>query len=540
MAARNKNNVYKGENSLRNYFDPDQQPMIPMVELPRKINPFYEDGVRIYAKMMSTLPANNVKSLPALNMLQTSVKPDTTKTIVEYSSGSTVISMSLIARALYGITDTRALLSNKTSWTKLQLMRFFGLNITLFGGPSQPEPMDPRGGIFRAEKMSTESGEEVVNPNQYANDMNWKAHVRWTGPQILTQLPEINVFCCGMGTSGTMTGIGNYLKEAKPSVMRVGVCTKAGDRVPGPRSYALMSPVEFPWRAAVDTIEEVGSPESYRLSLEMSREGLICGPSSGFNLQGLYNYIQKQKSSGTLETLRGDDGNIHCVFMACDLPYQYLGEYFDKLGEKVFHPLVNENLLDVDTYRYDEAWEVDQKSFSDILYASSPCEVVISSPTLASENVILDLRTAEAFADYHLPGAISRPLSSHDSSTPSPFFDPTVLESQWKELESVFDLTTVGLLRRAGCVWLVCYGGDTSRVATSVLRAKGVSANSLKGGMLALMSAAKGGKGGRTGSVDSGVGLHSATPDEEGCLVGDSLTEKNHVPAPARVQIPQA
>lgn len=116
-----------------------------------------------------------------------------------------------------------------------------------------------------------------------------------------------------------------------------------------------MSPVEFLWRAAVDTIEEVGSPESYRLSLEMSREGLICGPSSGFNLQGLYNYIQKQKSSGTLETLRGDDGNIHCVFMACDLPYQYLGEYFDKLGEKVFHPLVNENLLDVDTYRYDEA-----------------------------------------------------------------------------------------------------------------------------------------------------------------------------------------
>lgn len=183
---------------------------------------------------------------------------------------------------------------------------------------------------------------------------------------------------------------------------------------------------------------------------------------------------------------------------------------------------------------------MDQKSFSDILYASSPCEVVTSSPTLASENVILDLRTAEAFADHHLPGAISRPLSSHDSSTPSPFFDPTVLESQWKELESVFDLTTVGLLRRAGCVWLVCYGGDTSRVATSVLRAKGVSANSLKGGMLALMSAAKGGKGGRTGSVDSGVGLHSATPDEEGCPVGDSLTEKNHVPEPARVQIPQA
>lgn len=66
MANRNANNVYKGADSLRNYFDPDQQPMIPMVELPRKLNPFYEDGVRIYAKMMSTLPANNVKSLPGM------------------------------------------------------------------------------------------------------------------------------------------------------------------------------------------------------------------------------------------------------------------------------------------------------------------------------------------------------------------------------------------------------------------------------------------------------------------------------------------
>lgn len=317
------------------------------------------------------------------------------------------------------------------------------------------------------------------------------------------------------------------------------VCTKAGDRVPGPRSYALMSPVEFPWRAAVDTIEEVGSPESYRLSLEMSREGLICGPSSGFNLQGLYNFIQKQKSNDSLEALQGDDGKIHCVFMACDLPYQYLGEYFEKLGEDVFHPLIDENLLGVDTYRYDEAWEVDDKSFCDILYSVKSGEVITAENSLAPDNVILDLRTTEAFVNHHLPGAISRPLGSLDSSTPSPFSDPMVMESQWKELESVFDATTVGLLKRAGNVWLVCYGGDTSRVATSVLRAKGVTASSLKGGMLALISAEKVGSGGRTGSVDSGVGLHSTTPGEEGCPSAESLTEKGRGLEPFGLQISQ-
>ncbi|KAJ0120631.1 cysteine synthase A [Diaporthe amygdali] len=516
MAARNTNNVYTGPDSLRDYYDPDQQPMLPMVELPQKLNPFYEDGVRIYAKMMSTLPANNVKALPALNMLQNSVKPET-KTIIEYSSGSTVISMSLIARALYGITDTRAFLSNKTSWTKLQLMRFFGLNITLFGGPSQPEPTDPRGGINKAKQLSSESGEQVLNPNQYTNEMNWKSHFRWTGPQILAQIPEINVFCCGMGTSGTMTGIGTYLKQAKSSVFRVGVCTEAGDRVPGPRSYALMSPVEFPWRAAVDTIEEVGSYDSYRLSLEMSRQGLICGPSSGFNLQGLCNFLRKRKSEGSLEALRGDDGEIHCVFVACDLPYQYLDEYFNKLGDEVFHPLINENLLSVDSYRYDEAWEVDVQTFCDIVFSSSPVEITMKNFFAKPRNVILDLRTAKSFAEYHLSGSISRSLTSLEMFTPSPFSDPIVLERQWKELESVFDPTTIGLLKNMGIVWLTCYDGDTSRVATSILRAKGVTANNLRGGMLTLLSTAKGDNNDRSESVDSGVGLHHPTQEEDEC-----------------------
>lgn len=298
-----------------------------------------------------------------------------------------------------------------------------------------------------------------------------------------------------------------------------------------------MSPVEFPWRATVDTIEEVGSPESYRLSLEMSREGLICGPSSGFNLQGLYNFLQKQRYDGTLDTLRGDDGNVHCVFMACDLPYQYLNEYFDKLGEDVFHPLINQNLLGVDTYRYDEAWEVEDKQFCDILFSSSPGEVIAEDHAPASGNVTLDLRTAEDFADRHLPGSISRPLSSLGSATPSPFSDPMVLEKQWKELESVFDPTTLGLLKHAGCVWLVCYGGDTSRVATSVLRAKGITANSLKGGMTGLISVTRGGSGGRTDSVDSGISLHTAAASEKACYVGESLREKDHRLEPASIQI---
>lgn len=64
MACKNSSNVYTGRDSLKKYFDPDFQPPLPLVEIPDSLNPHRADGVRIYAKMMTMLPANNVKALP--------------------------------------------------------------------------------------------------------------------------------------------------------------------------------------------------------------------------------------------------------------------------------------------------------------------------------------------------------------------------------------------------------------------------------------------------------------------------------------------
>jgi hypothetical protein len=100
--------------------------------------------------------------------------------------------------------------------------------------------------------------------------------------------------------------------------------------------------VEFPWKAAVDHVEEVGSQDSFSLSLDLIREGLVCGPSSGFNLKGLFQFIEKRKAEGNLSQLMAPDGEIHCAFLCCDLPYQYVNEYFDKLGESFFPSIKNE------------------------------------------------------------------------------------------------------------------------------------------------------------------------------------------------------
>ncbi|KAJ5412010.1 uncharacterized protein N7487_006369 [Penicillium crustosum] len=487
MTNVNENNVYFGTDSLKKYFNPDCQPPLPLVELPPHLNPYHQDGVRIYAKMMTMHPANNVKAMPALNMLESSVVPGETDRIIEYSSGSTVISMSMVARVMHGVNDTRAFLSNKTSDAKLKLMQFFGLDITLFGGPSQPEPLDERGGIQNARRMALES-DTIVNPNQYENNNNWQSHIRWTGPQIFKQLPEITVLCAGMGTSGTMTGLGTYFKDVKPSVYRLGVCTAAGDRVPGPRSYALMRPVEFPWKAAVDTIEEVGSAESYTHSLNLCREGLVCGPSSGFNLQGLFQMLAKRKAAGTLSEIAGPDGTTHCVFLCCDLPYQYIDEYFQKLGEQQFHPIRNERLTKVDLHRYDESWERDALEVLPQFYGSPRplAQSLLSEIVLKPQNRVLDLRQPDDFSAWHLPDSMNLPLSSVGPQSPSPFSDPDVLEAQWVELEKIFkDDVLVSDLGRHH-ILVVCYNGDSARVATSVLRAKGLEADSVRGGHRAL------------------------------------------------------
>ncbi|KKY13386.1 putative cysteine synthase [Diplodia seriata] len=433
MHPKNELNVYSGEDSLQKYYDPDYQPPLPLVEIPACLNPYRKDGVRIYAKMMTMLPANNVKALPAMNLLEKSLEKDKTKTVIEYSSGSTVISMSLVGRVFHGIDDTRAYMSNKTSDAKLKLMQFFGLKITLFGGPSQPEPLDERGGI-QAARRKAKLDESVVNPNQYENDANWQAHYKWTGPQILKQLPQISVLCAGMGTSGTMTGMGTYFKDAKPSVVRVGVCTAAGDRVPGPRSYALMSPVTFPWRGAIDTIEEVGSTDSYALSLALSREGLVCGPSSGFNLQGLYQFIEKRKAAGTLSSLAdASTGDITCVFLCCDLPYQYINEYFAALAPSNFHPITNHNLTTVDRHRYDESWELPAPTALHAFY-----DLASPTPSPLPATSIIDLRQPSDFASWHLPAAVNAPQAAIDGNTPSPFADAKVLAALWRELEASF------------------------------------------------------------------------------------------------------
>lgn len=105
----------------------------------------------------------------------------------------------------------------------------------------------------------------------------------------------------------------------------------------------------------------------------------------------------------------------------------------------------------------------------------------------ATGAALLDLRKPDDFAASHVPGAYNLPLRSSSASSPSPFSEASVLESQWKELEATFTPDRINAHDLVGKdVYVMCYGGDTARVATSVLRARGIAASSVRGGYSAL------------------------------------------------------
>ncbi|KAH7317515.1 tryptophan synthase beta subunit-like PLP-dependent enzyme [Rhizoctonia solani] len=483
-------NVFSGKTALLDFYNPDKNPPLPLVELPS--HPFEDDNVRIYAKMLTLLPAGNVKSLPALNMLmrasEASQINDSTERIVEYSSGNTVISLGIVSKIMGG-PQVGAYISNKTSPQKMELLRFFGLDLTLFGGPAQVEPADVNGGIHAAIQDGMRPG--WYNPGQYSSPQNSEAHVRWTGPQIYAQLPKINVFAAAVGTSGTMTGTGSYLKTVRPDLVNLGVFTAPGDRVPGPRPIDLVQTVDLPWQEVIDAAEHVSSKDSYRISLDLCRQGLLVGPSSGLSLQGLYQYLEKAKKNDELDALRADDGSVYCAFICCDQPYQYISDYFTKLEASCFPPIYNTELLDKDLYPYGVDWILTPNDAFRLLYPAHGLQTPPAEPTelddefknvreplIHAHAIILDLRSSVDFTRAHIHG--SKNLDIQCAGAANPFKDPAMLAELWETLRQALIPHTKNMSNKS--VLLVSYNEEIAYVGCSVLRKEGVKAFALGGG----------------------------------------------------------
>jgi [CysO sulfur-carrier protein]-thiocarboxylate-dependent cysteine synthase len=260
-------------------------------------------NVRIYAKLEGQNPGGSSKDRIALKMVELAEKNGDIRpgdTILEPSSGNTGIGLALVARLRgYGL---RVVMPENVSPERRQLLEIFGAEITL-----SPAEEGSNGAIRRAQQIvADEPG--YVFLYQYGNEANPLAHYEATGPEIWRDCPEVDAFVAGLGTSGTLMGVGRYLKERKPEVRVVAVEPPAGELVQGLRNLddGFVPPIFSP--GVLDRKLIVRPRESIEWTRRLLDEcGVFAGISSGAAVAGAAK-VAAGMDEGTIVTLLPDGG----------------------------------------------------------------------------------------------------------------------------------------------------------------------------------------------------------------------------------------
>ena len=268
-------------------------------------------NVGIYAKLESQNPAGSVKDRIAKAMTLKAEEEGLLKEgsiIVEPSSGNTGIALAMIA-SIKGY-HLKIVLPDNVSIERKQLLEVWGAEII-----SSPGDLGSNGAVKLAQRLSEENPEWVFL-YQYGNEANPDVHYRTTGPEILRDIPEITHFVAGLGTSGTLMGVGTYLKEQNPDIEILAVEPPSGESVQGLRSLedGFIPPVFEKWGGIqlLDGKRIIRPAESLEYTRILTKKsGIFCGISSGAALAGAIRTAEKI-----------DTGKI--VFVVCDGGWKYL------------------------------------------------------------------------------------------------------------------------------------------------------------------------------------------------------------------------
>jgi cysteine synthase len=259
--------------------------------------------VRIYAKLEGQNPGGSSKDRIALKMVDLAERDGVLAPgarILEPSSGNTGIGLALVAK-LRGYT-LRVVMPENVSVERRQLLEIFGAEITL-----SPAGEGSNGAIRRAQQI-VEDEPGYVFLYQYGNPANPLAHYEATGPEIWRDCPEVDAFVAGLGTSGTLMGVGRYLKEQKPGVRVVAVEPPAGELVSGLRNLddGFVPPIFSP--DVLDRKLIVRPRESIEWTRRLLNEcGVFAGISSGAAMAGAAK-VAATMDEGTIVTLLPDGG----------------------------------------------------------------------------------------------------------------------------------------------------------------------------------------------------------------------------------------
>ncbi|PLS76458.1 MAG: cysteine synthase B [Actinobacteria bacterium] len=248
--------------------------------------------VRILVKLEGQNPGGSVKDRVAKSMVEEAEKDGTLvpgQTILESSSGNTGIGLAMVARVKgYPL---EVVLPENVSEERKQLLAVWGAEIIL-----SPGREGSNGAMRMAQRLAAENADRWF-PFQYGNHANPKAHYEGTGPEIWRDCPEVTHFVAGLGTSGTLVGVGRFLKERKPSVQVWAVEPPAGEMVDGLKSFdeGFVPPIfiEHDGYELLDRKTVVGTRESVEWTVRLCDVGVFAGISSGAVVAGAVRCAQK-------------------------------------------------------------------------------------------------------------------------------------------------------------------------------------------------------------------------------------------------------
>ncbi len=278
--------------------------------------------VRIFAKLEGQNPGGSVKDRIAISMIDEAEKDGRLTagaTLIEPSSGNTGIGLAMVCgQRGYHL---KIVLPENVTPERRQMLEAFGAEII-----DSPGSQGSNGAVKLAQALAAEHPEWVFL-YQYANPANPKAHFESTGPEILADVPEITHFIAGLGTSGTLIGVGSFLKKMKPGVQIWAVEPPSGEMVDGLRNLddGYIPPIftDNDGFELLDRKKVVGPRESIEVTRRLVREcGVFAGISSGAIMAAAL------KCAAEI-----DEGVI--VTIVCDGGWKYLstGAYADDLDE---------------------------------------------------------------------------------------------------------------------------------------------------------------------------------------------------------------
>ena len=288
----------------------------PLVELR---NMDLKEGVRVFVKLEGQNPTGSLKDRIAKHMVEKAEREGELtpgKTILEPTSGNTGISLALVA-GLKGY-QVKVVMPENVSAERSQLLWAYGAEIIFSDGAR-----GTNGAIEVAQEMMASGEGNYFMPYQYGNDANPGAHYETTGPEIVRDMPDVDVFVAGLGTGGTLMGTGRQLKEHNPDVKIIAVAPEPGDYIQALRSLedGFIPPILD--LALLDSRMLVRSSDAFHMTKEvLRREGIFAGISSGSVIYGAIKMAQRMER-----------GNIVCLLADGGWKYLSTGLWTKDYGE---------------------------------------------------------------------------------------------------------------------------------------------------------------------------------------------------------------